>query len=175
MSDNGRISLIFFSNLLLYFVVGECNFILSGLSLHFHADALLIVFFGLYLGRLGGLISATILGFLADSISPVPHGTYVIGYLTIWLFFVWGQRRIRRQNHMHVRSLAVVAQMLWMVLLSLVLMSRDSMATFHMGRIVSEMLFSGALTFLLAWRWCQFQKQLLFWLGWNIEAEMSQI
>ena len=175
MSDNGRITLVFLSNLLLYFVIGECNFILSSLSLHIHADALLIVFFGLYLGRLGGLLSATILGFLADSISPVPHGTYVIGYLSIWLFFVWGQRRIRRQNHMHVRSLAVVAQLLWMVMLTLVVVTRDSLATFYWNRVVSEMLFSGVLTFLVAWRWCQFQKRLLFWLGWNIEAEMSQI
>jgi cell shape-determining protein MreD len=175
MSDNGRITLIFFCNLLLYFIIGEFNFFLGSLSLHFHGDALLVLFFGLYLGRLGGLISATLLGFLADSANPVPYGTYVIGYLSLWLFFVWGQKRIRRQNHMHVRTLGAVAQLLWMFLLSLVIFSLDSSATVFWSRILFEMLFSTVLTFLLAWRWCQIQKNLLFSLGWNIEAEMSQI
>ena len=175
MSDNGRITLIFFCNLLLYFIIGECNFFLDGFSLHFHGDTLLVLFFGLYLGRMGGLVSATVLGFLADSVSPVPHGTYVIGYLSIWLFILWGQKRIRRQNHLHVRTLAVLAQLLWMLLLSMVVFSTDSFTTVYWGRVLSEIAFSIAVTFLAAWRWCQFQKRLLFSLGWNIEAEMSQI
>ena len=175
MSDNGRITLIFFCNLLLYFLLGEFNFFLGSLSLHFHADALLVVFFGLYLARLGGLICATLLGFLVDSTSPVPYGTYVIGYLSIWLFIVWGQKRIRRQNHMHVRTLAASAQALWMLILGLVLFSQDFMHPIHWSRIALEILFSSGLTFIIAWRWTRFQKRLLYSLGWNIEAEMSQI
>lgn len=175
MSDNGRISLIFICNLLLYFLVGELNFMLGSLSLHFHADALFIIFFGLYLGRLGGLVSATILGFFADSVSPVPYGTYVIGYLSMWLFLIWGQKRIRRQNHTHVRFLAALTQFFWMVMLSIVIFSQDSMNTVYWNRILMEILFSTVLVYVFAWSWCRFQKNLLYSLGWNIEAEMSQI
>mgnify|MGYP000070424193 FL=1 len=175
MSDNGRITLIFLCNLLLYFIVGELNFFLGGLSLHFHADALLILFFGLYLGRMAGLVSATLLGFLADSVSPVPHGTYVIGYLGLWLFLVWGQRRIRRQNPVHLRTLAAATQILWLLLLTLHLRTGMEPNTVYWQRILMEILFSGSLTYALAWPWCRFQKNLLYSLGWNIEAEYSQL
>ncbi len=175
MSDNGRISLIFICNLLFYFLLGELNFFLGSLSLHFHADALLVLFFGLYLGRFGGLVSATILGFLVDSVSPAPYGTYVFGYLTMWLFLIWGQKRIRRQNHSHVRSLAALTQLLWMIMLSIVIFSQDTHATVHWSRILMEIGFSTVLVYALAWWWCRFQKNLLYSLGWNIEAEMSQI
>lgn len=172
MSDNGRISIIFACHLLLFILLGELNFILSPLSLHFHGDTLLILFFGLYFNRLGGLLTASFMGFLAEALHPVPHGTYVVGYLAIWLFIVWGQRRIRRQNPLHVMTLAAVAQLLWMFALTLVMQLEGSQLNLFWPRILTEIGLSFLVTFLVAWQWCKLQRGLLYSLGWNLEAGM---
>ncbi len=175
MSDNGRISLKFLCNLVLYFIVGELNFFLGGLPLHFHPDVLLVLFFGLYLRRLSGLVCACLLGFVEDALAPLPHGTYVVGYLTLWLFLVWGQRHIRRQNRIHVRALAALGQLVWLAALTLVASRFGEGQSFYPGRTLMEILFSVGLTYALAWPWCQFQRNLLHGLGWDIEAEYSQL
>ncbi len=175
MSDNGRIGIIFACHVLLYLLLGEINFLLSPLALHIHGDALLILFIGLYLNRMGGLICVLLIGFIADAAHPVPHGTYVIGYLGIWLFFVWGNRRIRRQNPLQVRALAAGAQFIWLSILTVIMALQTGPLTLHWARIASDMIFSSAIAFLAAGYWCSLQRDILYSLGWNLEAELPKI
>lgn len=171
MSDNGRISLLFLLSLFLYFVAGEFNYFLGNWSLNLHVDALLIVFFGLYVSRVSSLLYASLLGFLADALHPSPHGVYVVGYLCLWLFFVWCQRHIRRQNGMHVRSVTAAAQIAWLLALTLFEGTEWLTSGAYWGRIVGDTLFSAAIAYVLAWPWCLFQKRFLYTLGWDLEAQ----
>lgn len=175
MSDNGRISLIFLFNLLLYFVAGEVNFLIGNWSLHLHIDALLILFFGLHLNRLSSLVYATILGFLADSLHPAPDGLYVAGYLSLWLFYVAFQRRIRRQNKSHVRALAAGVQACWILALSIILGLQQWDQWSYWNRVLHELLLSTGVVYALAWPWCNFQKHFLYSLGWDLESEISRM
>ncbi|MEX0326308.1 MAG: rod shape-determining protein MreD [Puniceicoccaceae bacterium] len=175
MSDNGRISLIFLLNLILYFVAGEINFLLETWSLRLHLDALLILFFGLHLNRISSLVYTAILGFLADSIHPAPEGTYVAGYLFLWLLFVNFQRRIRRQNRTHVRAVAAGAQAFWLLALAVFLGFQQWDQWIYWQRILLDLFFSAAVVYALAWPWCYFQKQFLYNLGWDLESEISRM
>ena len=172
MSDNGRIGIIFACHLLLYYLLGEINFMLAPFSIYLHGDALLVLFFGLYFNRLGGLLAASIMGFLTEALHPAPHGTFVAGYLGIWLFIVWGQRRIRRQNPLHVMTLAAFTQLFWLIFLSGILFVKANPVTLSWSRALTEIFLSFAFTFLVAWQWCKIQCWLLYSLGWNIEAEL---
>lgn len=175
MSENGRISLIFVLNLLLYFVAGEVNFLLGNWSIHLHLDALLILFFGLHLNRISSLVYTALLGFLADAVLPAPAGTYVAGYLCLWLVFVAFQRRIRRQNKSHVRALAAASQACWILVLSLLLGHQQWDQWSYWHRVLHELLLSSAVVYVLAWPWCEFQKQFLYTLGWDLESEISRM
>jgi len=179
MSDNGRISLLFLANVLLYFAIGLLNNAVSGWSLQLQLDVLLLVFFGLYLNRMLGLLYTILIGFLADAAHPGPQGAFLLGYLAIWLYLVWAQRRIRRQNPVHVRSVAGAGQALWIIGLAVVMGmdgsgdSRLLADPVYWLRVGTDLLASAAVVYLLAWPWCQFQKNLLYSLGWDIEARMS--
>jgi cell shape-determining protein MreD len=175
MSDNGRLSLIFTFTVLAYLAIGEINTMVSGLAVYLHLDALLLVFFGLYLNRLSGLVYTAILGFLVEALYPVPTGLYLIGYLAIWLFFTWCQRRIRRQNRYHVRGVVVAIQVIWMLLLAIVLGSGSISNPAYWQRILVEIGLSALAVYLLTWPWCQFQKKLLYSLGWDLEAQVSHM
>ena len=170
MSDNGRISVLFLLNLLLYFLAGEFNFYLTQWSVYLHLDALLIVFFGLYVSRTSSLVFTALLGCLADAMNPAPGGTYLIGYICLWMYFVWCQRRIRRQNSIHVRAVTAVGQLLWMGVLLAVAGTAQWGSLVYWGRILAEVLLSAVVVYLLAWPWCRFQKQFLYSLGWDLEA-----
>ena len=137
MSDNARVTLLFVFNVLLYLGIGEVNTIISGWAVYLHLDALLLVFFGLYLNRMSGLLFTALLGFLVESMYPVPTGLYLVAYLGIWLFFVGCQRRIRRQNPFHVRWVTVAAQCLWLLLLSFVLGSGSIGQWLYWQRVIS--------------------------------------
>ncbi|NDV61225.1 hypothetical protein G0Q06_02035 [Puniceicoccales bacterium CK1056] len=173
MSDNGRISLLFLINILLYFFIGMINNMASGFSIHLHLDVLLLIFSGLYLTRLSGLFLAALLGLLADAANPVPTGTFLVGYLAIWLFFVWCQRRIRRQNKIHVRTVAVVAQLSWIIFLGLFLGKGALSEWPYWQRILSDVLVSCVCLYLVVWPWCRTQNSLLYSLGWDLEAQIS--
>jgi cell shape-determining protein MreD len=175
MSDNGRLSLVFLFNILLYFFIGLANNIVSGWSITLHLDALLLIFFALYVTRLSGLVFAVILGLVTDSVHPVPAGTYLIGYLAMWLFFTWCQRRIRRQNPLHVRTVAVAAQIAWIVFIGLFLGRAYLAEWVYWQRLLTDMLVSCTLLFLIVWPWCRFQKKLLYSLGWDLEAQISHL
>lgn len=173
MSDNGRLSLIFTFTLLAYLAIGEINTMISGWAVYLHVDALLLVFFGLYLNRLSGLVYTALLGFLTEALYPVPTGLYLIGYLAIWLYFTWCQHRIRRQNPYHVRAVVVAIQVAWMLLLALVLGSGSLGNPLYWQRVLVETGLSALVLYLLTWPWCLFQKKLLFSLGWDLEAQVS--
>ena len=173
MSNNGRITLIFLFNLLLYFIAGEVNGLLGTFSVYFHIEALLVIFFGLYLNRISSLLYTSLLGFMADAVHPTPAGTYLIGYLFLWMFFVWCQRRIHRQKPIHVRSVAAAGQAIWLIALS-ILMGKGLYGEWaYWSRILTEILLSCLLVYVTSWTWCTFQKRTLYSLGWNIEAQMS--
>jgi cell shape-determining protein MreD len=175
VSDNGRISLIFLLNLMLYFLIGEMNFLVGKYAVHLHLDALLILFFGIYLSRLSSLVCSALLGFLADAMHPSPVGTYVVGYLFLWVFFVWFHHRIRRQNKTHVRALAASGQAIWLVYLSIAfgLNQLDQPSYWH--RVAFDLSLSVAIVYALAWPWCNIQKRLLYTLGWDLEAQMPKM
>lgn len=175
MSDNGRLSLLFLCHVLLYLAIGEVNTFISQWGLYLHLDALLLLFFGLYLSQLRGLLYAAVLGFLVESMSPVPHGLALAGYLGIWLFFVACQRRIRRQNPFHVRTVTIAVQLLWLLVLSLLMGSHWLGEPAYLKRVLTDMLVSSLALYLLAWPWCQFQKKLLYSLGWDLEAQISRL
>lgn len=175
MSDNGRLSLIFAFTALAYLVIGEINTIISGWAVYLHLDALLLVFFGLFLNRISGLVYTALLGFLVEAMYPVPTGLYLIGYLGIWLFFTWCQRRIRRQNPYHVRGVVVAIQAVWMLVLAFVLGSGWIGTFAYWQRVLVEIALSSLAIYLLAWPWCQFQKKLLYSLGWDLEAQVSHM
>jgi len=175
MSDNGRISLIFACNLLLYFIIGQLNFLLGDWAIHIHLDALIVLFFGLYLSRISSLLFTSLLGFLADAMHPAPAGTYVVGYLCLWLFYVWCQGRIRRQNRIHLRSVAAIAQGIWLIALGLTLGSGQWSEGAYWNRIIYEMVLSVGLVFVFSSPWCKFQRKLLYSLGWDLEAQMTHL
>jgi len=170
VSDNGRISILFLLNLLLYFLAGELNFYLAQWSVYLHLDALLVVFFGLYVSRTSSLLFAAVLGGLAGATNPTAGGTYIIGYICLWMYFVWCQRRIRRQNSIHVRTVTAVGQLLWMLVLVLIDGTYQWGSAAYWGRLLTEMLLSCAVIYLLSWPWCRFQKNFLYSLGWDLEA-----
>lgn len=174
MSDNGRLSLVFLFNILLYFFIGLANNITSGWSVTLQLDALLLIFFSLYLTRFFGLFFTVILALLADAAHPVPAGTYLIGYLALWLFFVWCQRRIRRQNPLHVRLVATVAQIAWIVALGLFLGKARLAEAVYWQRLLTDTVVSAAGIYLLVWPWCRFQHKLLHSLGWDLEAQIAR-
>ncbi|MGC9450390.1 MAG: hypothetical protein ACP5I4_02995 [Oceanipulchritudo sp.] len=175
MSDNGRIAILLGANLLLFFAVGEINNLLSGWSIHLHLDALLVVFFGLFLKRISSLLYTALLGFLADALHPVPVGTYAAAYILLWLFFVWCQRRIRRQNPLHVRTVAAVGQLLLLTGLTLLTSRTLLLDALFWQRIGVEILLSCLVVLLCASFWCRFQKNLLHAMGWDLEAQMSPL
>ena len=175
MSDNGRVSLLFLANLILLFVVGEFNHVISDWGIHLHADVLLVVFFGLFLTRISSLLYTVLLGFLADALHPVPFGTYAAGYIAMWLFFVWCQRRIRRQNRVHIQTVAALAQLFWMAALT-VLMGRHLLGeVYFWQRLLLDTILSCTVVFVSAAAWCALQKKLLHFLGWNLDAQMSPL
>ncbi|MFO7724371.1 MAG: rod shape-determining protein MreD [Oceanipulchritudo sp.] len=175
MSDNARVTLLFFSHILLYFLIGLVNNTLGGWSLHLHLDALLLVFFGLFLNRMKGLVFSALLGFMTDALHPVPHGTYLIGYVLLWAFFVLSQRRIRRQNPLHVRTIAVVAQALWLAGLAFFLGKGLWTEWVYWQRVLVDFLASALVLFLAAWPWCLLQKKLLYSLGWDLDAQLTRM
>ena len=173
MTDNGRLSIIFLVNLMLYFVAGVLNDFASNRAVHFHIEALLVIFFGLYLSRSTGVVLVALLGLLADSVHPAPVGTYFAGYLFLWLFFVWFQRRLQRHSPGHIRTVAASAQALFILCLALLLGKGQFTELLYWNRVITDLLVSTMLVFLASWNWCQFQKRMLYSLGWNIEAQMS--
>jgi cell shape-determining protein MreD len=175
VSDNGRISVLFGVNLLLFFAAGEINNLLSGWAIHLHLDALLVIFFGLFLKRISSLLCTALLGFLADALHPVPAGTYAAAYILLWLFFVWCQHRIRRQNRLHVRTVAAVGQFFLLSGLTLLTSWSLGLGSLSWQRIALEILLSCLVVFLCASFWCRFQKNLLYAMGWDLEAQMSPL
>jgi cell shape-determining protein MreD len=175
MSDNGRVSLLFLANLLLFFTISELNHLASGWGIYLHVDALLVVFFGLYLTRISSLLSAVVLGFLADALHPVPFGSFAAGYLLLWLFFVWCQRRIRRQNRLHIRTVATIGQLIWLTALTLTMGRHMLGEAFFWQRLLLESILSCTTVFVFAAAWCRFQRQFLHVLGWDLEAQMSPL
>lgn len=171
MSDNGRVAILFGLNVLLMLILGEINHALSGFSLRLHLDVLLVLFFGLYLGTWPGLLYAALFGLAADARYPVPLGFFLIGYLLMWLMLVFSQRRIRRQSAVHVRTVAILAQGAWILMISFLL--GDDMLTTgaYWLRVLTDLLFSLGLLYALAWPWCRFQHRLLYSLGWDLEAQ----
>ena len=175
MSDNGRVAILFGFNVILMFLIGELNHVLSGYSLRLHLDVLLVLFFGLYLGIWPGLLYAALFGLLADARSPAGNGFFFIAYLLCWLFFVFGQRRIRRQSSAHVRWIAVLAQAAWLATLSL-LMGDDLLTSgAYWIRVLTDTALSLALLYAIAWPWCRFQHQMLYSLGWDLEAQPPRL
>jgi hypothetical protein len=172
VSDNGRISLIFLLNLFLYFLAGEINFLIGNWAIHLHLDALLIFFFGVYLGRTSGLVCAALLGFLADAMHPAPEGTFIAGYLFMWVICVWFHNRIRRQNKTHVRSLAASVQAVWILFLSFLLGSGQLDQPAYWNRVGLDLILSVAVVYAMAWPWCNIQKNFLHALGWDLESQM---
>ena len=175
MSDNARVTLLFFAHILLYFIIGQLNNALAGESIHLHLDALLLVFFGLFLNHLKGLVFTALLGLMTDAIHPVPHGTYLIGYVLIWAFFVWSQRHIRLQNPLHVRTVTVIAQSLWLLVLAFFLGRGLWAEWLYWQRILIDLLASALLLFIFAWPWCHLQKKLLYSLGWDLDAQLTRM
>jgi cell shape-determining protein MreD len=174
MTDNSRLSIIFLLNLVLYFVAGELNVFVSNWSVYFHIDALLVIFFGLYLSRSSSVVLVALMGMLADSVHPAPVGTYFAGYLFLWLFFVWMQRRLQRHNQSNIRSVAAAGQAVFVIYLTLLLGKGQFTHLLYWNRVLTDLLLSTMLVFLISWPWCQFQKRILHTLGWNIEAQMSR-
>lgn len=174
MSDNGRIFLIFLFNLFLYFCFGELKNIVGGWNVSLHLDVLLLVFFGLYLSHNMAFIYSALLGFISDAAVPAPDGTYLIGYLAIWLFFVTCQRRIRLQNAGHVRFVAMAAQLLWILALT-VSMGGGQLGDFaYWQRILVDLSLSLLIIGVAVWPICVFQKKWLFSLGWDLESQMAK-
>lgn len=174
MSQNARISLLILANLLLYLCVGEINTALSHLSLYLHADVLYLVFFGLFLNRLSGVVYVGLLGFLAEAVRPVPTGLYFVGYMGIWLALVWAQSRIRRQAALHLRWTAVTVQTVWLLFLCLALGFRRLDTWSYWQRFLIEGAFSLFLIGLTAPFWCRLQKDLLYALGWDLDAQINR-
>lgn len=173
MTDNGRLSVIFLLHLALYFIAGELNVIASNWSIHVHIDALLIIFFGIYLSRSSSVLLVAILGLLADSVHPAPIGTYFAAYLLLWLFFVWFQRRLQRHTPSHIRSAAAAGQALFIICLSLMLGKDQFTNILYWNRVLTDLLVGTMAAFLFSWPWCQLMKHMLHSMGWNIEAQMS--
>ena len=173
MSDNGRISLLFVFNLIFYFLVGEANNSLSGLNISLHLDVLFVLFFGLYIGRTIGLFYTLLLGLLTSASHPVPLGTYLVGFLFLWMFLVWSQHRIRRQNPRHVRTVAAIAQAVLIVGLTLFLGRHAMGSAGFWQRVFFDLTFSLLAVYLLAWPWCRFQHRMLHSLGWNLDAHLA--
>lgn len=173
MSHNGRLAITFVFTLILYFAIGEINNLIGGWSVYLHVDALLIVFYGLFLTRFGGLLITVLLAFLAESLHPVPLGTCFLGYLGIWSFFVWAQPRIRRQNPAHLRFITVSAQALWMLGMALFLGPGHFLEGMYWQRWAIDLAASLGIIFLTVQPWCRFQLGLLHSLGWNLEAQAS--
>ena len=173
MTDNGSISLLFLLNLLLYFIAGEINLLLG--FVHIHADVLLLIFFGLYIRRTGSFFCIVLMGLMAEAARPVPVGTYLIGYLALWSFFVWCQRRIQRHNPGHIRTVALIGQNLWLTTISIFLAAHQWNAFAYWLRILLEMVLSGLLVYFVSWPWCRLQQRILHNLGWNLEARFDRL
>ena len=174
MSNNGRISILFLLNGVLYLLLGQLNTVISGFSLYLHADALYIIFFGLFLNRFSGLFYSALLGLLVDAMNPAPNGSFALAYIGLWLFFVWCQRRIRRQNPLHIRTVAILGQFFLLSAVTLIMIGKSGAHAVYWPRLLIDMAFSLVFVFLTASPWCFFQKTLLDSLGWNIEAQLSR-
>jgi len=173
VTHNGRLSLLFACNLVLYLVVSEVNGVIGPWTVHLHLDVLYLVFFGLFLRHLGGLLFAALMGLFADAAHAAPAGVFLAGYIGLWLFFTLCQRRVRRQNPAHVRAVAVAGQLLWMGALALVMAMAQPSAPGAWMRLPADLGFSCLVVGFLAWPWCRFQNKLLHTLGWDLEAELA--
>ena len=173
MSNNARLFLLFALQILLFFGIGLVNSFAARFSVYLHLDALLLVFFGLFLRRTGSLVYVVILGLLAEAMHPVPAGTYLLGYLGLWSFFVWSQKRIRAQNPLQVRSITTAAQILWLLVLTFTLGGEHLLNRLYWQRVLVDLLASGLLIYAMAWPWCSLQKKILYSLGWNLDAQLS--
>lgn len=172
MTPAARLRVVFGINLLLYFAIGQLNSVLSGYVVYLHLDALLVLFFGLFMVQSKALVYVVLFGLLADSQHGSPPGTYLLGYTFLWAFFVWCQRRIHRVNPAHVSWIAVSGQLLLMFALAFALAGEARWLPGYWGRLGWEWLCSSLLIYLVAPLWCRVQKEALQPFGWQPEVEM---
>lgn len=154
-----------------FLVVGEINNLLAPFSLYLHPQALLIVFFGLYLQRLPGAFHAAALGLFTESLHPVPPGSFLLAYLALWLFFIWARPRIQIQNTNHIRITAVTAQVLFILILTVWLQPASLLQPGYLLRVGTEILFNAVLTAWLVLPWCRLNRLLIQQSGWNLATE----
>lgn len=171
MSRNGSLTLVLFLHLLLFFVVGEMNSVLSGWPVYFHLQTLFVIFFSLYLRRLAAGFFIAALGLLTEALHPVPAGTFLVYYLVLWLVLIWGRQRIHRHNTAHIRVLAGFTQGISLLVLALFLRPENWAEPVYWQRFLPEWLLSSLLCAWLAAPWCRLQLLLLTRFGWNLEAE----
>ena len=173
MSRNGSLTLVLLLHLLLFFIVGEANSVLSGWPVYLHVHTLFVIFFSLYLQRAGAGVFLAGLGLLAETLHPVPPGTYLLGYLALWLFLIRGRQQIHRHNIAQLRVLAGLAQAFLLLVLALFLRPGSSLDPVYWQRFQPEAILSVLLCAFLAPPWCRLQLALLYRFGWNLEAEMQ--
>lgn len=173
MSRNGSLTLVLLLHLLLFFVVGEINSVLSGWPVYLHLQTVLVIFFSLYLQRVAAGFFIAALGLLTEALHPVPAGTYLIYYLALWLVLIWGRQRIHRHHTAHIRVLAGFTQGISLLVLALFLRPESWAEPVYWQRFLPEWLLSSLLCAWLAAPWCRLQLLLLNRSGWNLEAELN--
>jgi hypothetical protein len=174
MKDGRHLLILLLCGLGLYFLTGMINNHLATHAVFLHVDALLVVFPGLFLRRLSGLLVVLPLAFLQETATPAAQGTYLFGYLGMWLFFIWAQPRIRRQNTFHLRWVALVAQVLLTLYLLAVVGHTQWQHLAFWQRVLSDTVISCVVIVITVGAWCRFQQRLLQSRGWDLEAEFSE-
>jgi cell shape-determining protein MreD len=173
MNRNRQIALLYLIHLLLYFAVAELNAALATVSITLHLEALLLLFFGLQLRHFSGIVLAAFLGLLSGAGHPGGPGLMLVAFLLLFAFLVWCQNRIRRQNPLHVRIVAVCGQVLFTVALAFALGRGEWTNPDYWIRLIIDGAFSTLVLFLVAWPWCRFNTLLLASFGWDLESQLA--
>lgn len=166
-----RMGVLFFMNFLLAGVLAEANSSLSGFGVSLHLEMLFIVFCGLYLDAIPGMVMTAGLGFFLGVFRPVPLEDTLIEFLLLWLFSLAARRRIRRENFAHVAGVAALAQCLAIIGMSFAYGADLVGSGVFWGRVFGDAALSMLIVAVLAYLWCQFQVRILMDMGWNPDAQ----
>ena len=175
MKKDHRVFLVFLLNGFFYTLTVELNQMLASFSLQLSLESLLLLFPALFLRLLPGLCLVSITALLIDAALPLPFGTRLGIYCLIYILLVYWRPRIRRENLLHLTGLSLLANLVFMITLSVCMAGELWLSSFYWSRVLTDLLISQiALVFITAW-FIQFILSILLLFGINIEAELQTL
>ena len=167
--------IVFGLHLLLQYTLAEFNEWIAPLGLSLRLDALFVLFTGLYLGVVPGLLITVAMGLLIGAQLPLFHGEYLISLILSWLSVVWMRRMIKRDQPRHIMLLALSLQTALFIGLTLRFHAGLWREAAYLQRLASDCAFSAVVLFFAAAPWCEFQRKLMLSLGWNLNLEAKSL